>query len=251
MNKAENRLLQLSHLYGWRSARASDQGLRQKCEEYGIIQSALYDRWFRKEYSRLKFDMGAIMYWRPSMESVLYRLPRWDRETPFVRWLFSRYNWDSCFMVSFTSAAKALVENIRIVLYWHLSPWFHMRYRFLQYFVNMNSSKLLDDGVGFAYVRNRQPDCAYYTMKFRGFRYTLTRKKLVGADGCGINAFHRSLESIASGKDFDESYEFEEEPIKEVCTTVCTGWVFGWKSFVSEMEKVASITEDLEWSKSL
>jgi len=242
MNRAENRLLELSNLYGWRSARASCQGLRQKCEEYGVIQSALCDRWFRKEYARLMFDMGVITYWRPRMESVLGMIPRRDRDRPFIKWLFSRHNWDPCFMPSFAAAAKALVENIRIVLYWHLSPWFHMRYRFLQYFVNMNSSKLLDEGVRFAYVRNRQPDCAYYTMKFRGFRYTLTRKRFVGDDGCVVNMFHKFIESIESG---------EENPVKEVCTTVCTGWVFGWKSFVSEMEKVASLTEDLEWSKSL
>lgn len=204
--------------------------------------NALLDFGLRAERKRVEYDVDEILGYSPSFESVWW--PRYSREWDgsWFRWITSRWTWgDVNTSPSICNCMHRIAYNVKVVLLWYMSPWFRMRYRFILTFVNFNGCKLLDSGINWALVRNRVEDCAYYTMSFSGFRYTLYRKKLLkdGETG-GQNMFIQGI-ITAFSEDGDRG------KFHEVTEKVCSGWVFGWRSFVREMNRVVEKTPDLEW----
>ena len=47
----------------------------------------------------------------------------------------------------------------------------------------------------------------------------------------------------------DEEREAAEDKIHEVHTKVCSGWLFGWRYFVREFNKIVEKTPDLDWER--
>ena len=112
-------------------------------------------------------------------------------------------------------------------------------------FINLNGTKLLTHNRYFAYVRTRGDDCAYYDLVFTGFRYKLVKSQLFKkGETEARNHFMEAISLI--GKSDDEVDEFKNS-FEERFTTVCTEWVFGWKSAVRELNKIAYLTQSLEW----
>lgn len=222
-----------------------------KAEEYSIVSNCLADEAFREEYSRFYFDLGSFLHYRPRFEDISYSWPRYIKSHygNIWNWLTDRWNWYGIHTSpGFLKFFYDIYRNVETFFLWHLSPWCHIRYRFLNAFVNWNDCKLLDDGMNFAYIRNRQSDCVYYTLKFMGFHYVLKKTRILkdGEEG-GQNAF---ISGILLGFGTDEE-DLEEEKAKfhEVTEKVTSGWVFGYRSAVREMEKIAELTPDLSWRK--
>lgn len=161
----------------------------------------------------------------------------------FRDWLFDRHNWDSGIIPSFQDATKKLWNNILVFL----TPWYYMRASFINAFINCNDSKLLDNMRNWAYVRNRQAECAYYRLKFFGLHYKLVKTVLRDPKGEAVNGFITGFIIAVNPDKTDEEKTEEVNSIKEEKTTVCTGWVFGLKSAVRELNKIAYLTQDLKW----
>lgn len=231
----------------------AERGNFGRSEEYRAASEALSDVALRAEYGRVVYDMKVIMSFRPHYQSLLYGLPRYFGRGGLVgwcKWLTHKFNWDANVYPSFGSYLMKVANNVRVFFLWTLSPWFHIRYRFIDTFVNINDSKLMDCGVSSAFVRSRGPDVAYYRLRFIGFRYTLDRRRFVkDGENNGVNCFLTGF-CIALNDDMtDEQKRTEAESYKRVEERVCTGWVFGWRSFVREMDKIVSLTPDMEWTK--
>lgn len=246
MNKGE-----LSDYYFYLSAEADKKGLAQKKDEYRTISTALWHDYMDETSGHVAFDLSRIMSWKPCYETVWYAWPRYFKDGYGNRWnwLTDKWNWHRHTSPGFPEFFFRIWKNIKIFIFWYLSPWFHMRYRFLDVFAIQNDCKLLDDDINWKFVRNRQSDQAYYLLEFHGFRYTLTKTQIIkdGEDG-GKNSFMLGM-IIGLSKMTDEEREAEKAKYHEVKTKVCSGWVFGWRSFMREMNKIVDITPDLDWEK--
>ena len=127
------------------------------------------------------------------------------------------------------------------------TPWYKTRRKFLSGFVNLNGSKLLNCGPDFAYVRNRQEECVYYTVKFWGFHYTLTRSILRDSDGLAVNGFMAGISIAFDPNKTDEEKRETAESIKEEKKVVRSGWIFTLQQAVNELNAVSVLAPDLEW----
>ena len=160
-------------------------------------------------------------------------------------WLFNFDafgSWDKDVFASFPRAFRAILNNIFIFL----TPWYRIRRKFINGFINCNDSKLLDCNFCSAYVRNREQDCAYYRLTFTGFHYKLVKTVLRDGEGKASNRFVVGLCTAFSNKS-DEEKKKELDSYQEEHTKICSGWVFGWNSAVYELNKIACLTPDLEW----
>lgn len=98
-----------------------------------------------------------------------------------------------------------------------------------------------------AYVRNRQADCAYYTLTFFGFHYRLDRTVIKDAKGDSVNGFTAGISIAFDSSKTDEEKQDEVESFVEEKTRICSGWVFGMESALREINKIVSFTPDLNW----
>ncbi len=161
-------------------------------------------------------------------------------------WLFdfSPYgNWSRCVTPSFPHAFKAIINNILIFL----TPWYRIRRKFLNGFINCNGSKLLDNDYCSAYIRNRKEECAYYTLTFTGLYYKLVKKVIRDKEGVASNGFAAGVTLALDPNKTEEEKREEADSYTEEKKVVCTGWVFGFESAVKELNKIAFLTQDLEW----
>lgn len=247
----------LADLYYWRAIDAAAKGLKQKEAEYKEISKAVYDRALVDEHGHVALDITRILNWKPCFERPSYAWPRfaWYEDETWLKafwiWFTDEWNWKKNCSPGFPEFFSRVWKNVKIVFYWYLSPWFHMRYWFLDAFINRNDCKLLDSDINWAYIRNRQSDMAYYTLELCGFHYTLTKMQIMedGKEG-GQNGFLLGI-CVGLANMTDEEREAAEAKIHEVRTKVCSGWIFGWKSFVREFNKVVEKTPDLNWFKSM
>lgn len=162
-----------------------------------------------------------------------------------ANWLFDfkPYGaWDSHITPSFADAFSNLWNNVIVFL----TPWYRIRFKFLEGFTNCNGSKALSGNRYYSHVRNRVEEMAYYTLTFTGFHYKLIKMVLRDAEGRHSNAFLSGI-SIALSDKSEEEKQKEIESYKEEFSTVCTGWVFGWRSAVRELNKIVKLTPDLQW----
>ena len=162
-----------------------------------------------------------------------------------ANWLFDfkTYGaWDIHISPSFPNAFLRLWNNIMVFL----TPWYRIRFKFLKGFMNCNSSKALSSNRYYSYVRNRVKEIAYYTLTFTGFHYKLTKIVLRDAEGRHGNIFWSGI-SIALSDKSEKEKQKEIDSFKEEISVICTGWVFGWKSAVRELNKIAKLTPDLQW----
>lgn len=247
-----DKLNDISSLYQWRSMEARKLGLAQKEWEFGQISSAVGREANRLEYGRTMLDIRAILNWKPYYEVLKYEWPKFSRRiyegnflNAFWNWITDRWHWQSRVSPSFPAFFKDIWKNVKIFIFWNLSPWLHTRYKFLESFVNLNGCKLLDNDINWVYVRNRDIDCAYYTLRFSGFRYRLIKTQILkDGEERGQNGFMTGI-MLA----LNEKAETEADKYRQVNTPICSGWVFGWKSFVREFDKIIALTPDLEWFK--
>lgn len=161
-------------------------------------------------------------------------------------WLFdfAPYgNWSKEVSPSFPHAFKAITSNFMVFL----TPWYKIRRKFLNGFINCNGSKLLDNDYCSAYIRNRKEECAYYTLTFTGFHYKLVKKVIRDNAGNAKNAFVEGVSLALDPNKTDEEKQEEANSYIEEKKVVCTGWVFGWNSAIRELNKIAYLTQDLEW----
>lgn len=251
MNKYE-----LSDWYDWLANDAREKGLDQKAAEYTEIGRLLFHQAMVDERGHTPLDIGRIMNWKPHFEDLddswpplYYR----DEEQSWLSavwdWLTDHWNWDKCTSPSFPAFFHDIWENVKTVFLWYLSPWFHLRYWFLSAFVNLNDGKLLDCEVNWAHIRNRKSDTAYYTLRLCGFHYTLTKTQFLksGEEG-GQSIFIQSM-ILAFSDLSDEERQKKADELKEFKTEVCSGWIFGWKSFAREFNKIVEKTPDLDWER--
>ena len=157
----------------------------------------------------------------------------------FWWWLTDPWMWDSSCTPSFARFAKNVVNKILN----DCTPWYRLRHRFIEGFVNPNGCKLLSNGFGWTYVRNRQENCAYYTLKFFGFHYRLIRSTLINNKGEACNAFLESISNMLKSEDDSKPSYTEKTEL------VCSGWVFTRNQAIKELNRIVELTPDLEWIK--
>ena len=160
----------------------------------------------------------------------------------FVGFLFSRRVWDPSISPSFATCYHRIKKNLNTFL----TPWYTMRRKFMCAFANKNDCKLLDDDYNNVYVRNRKRDCAYYSLDFCGFRYTLTKKIILDKNGEATNGFLAGISIAFSDKPEEEKRE-EAKLFTEKTEVVCTGWVFNVRTAIRELNKISKLTPDLDW----
>ena len=125
----------LSRLYRWLSKDAESLGLYQKAEEYQKICVLLNRAAAVETYGHLPIDLNVILNWKPHFENVLVAWPSYWRDKEcgetviqaFERWLFDYWHWKLGCSPSFVEFFNRIVENIKTILLWTLSPWFHNR----------------------------------------------------------------------------------------------------------------------------
>lgn len=216
-------------------------------------------------FERVVYDLKTILGWK--MDYALVWWPSspympvkgWSR---FHQWvvdiwdtLTCNLSWNSGLTSSYPNCFRAVMDNIHRFICWWVLPWRRWRWRFMNFFVNHNGSKLLDDAASWVYIRNREADCRYYEMRFTGLHYKLIRTRWLSDDKeGGCNTFiHFVTGFLAAATGDDKKVEEAEEEAKKIRKeekVICSGWVFGVKSFVREMDKVVEATPDLGWIKS-
>jgi hypothetical protein len=242
-------LQELSERYMYLGREAEKVGLTQKAQECKAVADALVETDLNERYGTTHVPVDVLMKWHTHFEDIAWAVPRFYREDGqtwlgAVRdWLFSESNWSPNVIPGFVSAGRRLLNNVKIVLFWYLSPWFRITYWFTEAFTNFNDCKLLADGVYWVCVRSRELDPVYFGLTFHGFRYTLRRWEWVVEDKDGKG---RSANQFVNSLGADESSR-----LKRVEGPSHSGWVFGWKSFVREFKKVVDLTPELHWNKSL
>lgn len=212
-----------------------------------------------KQYARVvydlkriaRFDMDYTTLWFPG--SSIYAPGFWGF---FVRaWdtLTWKMNWDPCVYPSFPTLFRGILDNIHRFVSWWVFPWRRWRWRFMNFFVNENGSKALWDRAWCANIRNREADCAYYQLSFTGCHYKLVRIRWVDSKGEGQNRYtnfvYGLMATMAENDEAMDKAKEEARELREEKTVISSGWVFGWKSFVREMDKVVEATPDLGWVK--
>lgn len=220
------------------------------------------DTLVKEDFCRYKYEYESVWWPRLRKFRVYTDAKRKHKRSKFVRvldsvkdyivydickdWLFdfSPYGaWSKDVSPSFPHAFKAVVNNVMVFL----TPWYFIRRKFLNGFINCNGSKLLDNDYCSAYIRNRKAECAYYTLTFTGFHYRLVKKILRDKEGDASNGFMAGITLALDSNKTEEEKQEEIESYTEEKTVVCSGWVFGWDSAVKELNKVAYLTQDLEW----
>ena len=200
-----------------------------------------WPRFYIARVGNYEFEKNEVpWFWKYKTLNYLYRLFDSIREYFFNFGAFG--NWDGSVSPSFPYAFKEIWDNIFIFL----TPWYEIRRKFMDGFINCNGSKLLDSNRCHAYVRSRGLECVYYDLIFTGFRYTIVKIILRDGKGKASNAFLAGI-SIMFSKKSNEELEEEVDSYHEERTKVCSGWVWGWKSAVKELNKVAYLTQNLEW----
>ena len=251
-------LYELSEYYWSRSREADKVGLEQKAKEYKAIWSALDRADSYEKFAKPHLHLDEIVKLRPRYKNPFESWPTfvWYADETWIKsfWLYltDKWNWERNTYPGFLSFFEYFWEDVKIFFLWTLSPWFHIRYWFTCCFANRNDGKLLDDGIGWACLRNRQEDQVYYELKFCGFHYTLKKWRwMKDGETMGRNGFMAGLLLAFDSEKSDEEKTEEAESIKKVEEKVCSGWVFGWHSFIKQFYKIVELTPDLDWTKSL
>ncbi len=215
----------------------------------------------KEDFSRYNDDYESIWWPRLNRFCIYTDNKREHKRSKFIRilasvkdyivydickdWLFNFKpfgSWDKDIYPSFPKAFGAVFNNVLIFL----TPWYRIRRKFLNGFINCNGSKLLDNDYCSAYVRNRASECAYYDLEFCGFHYRLTKKILRDDEGNSCNGFLVGISLAFSDKSSDEKKKEADSYVEEK-SFVCSGWVWGWQSAVRELNKIVSLTPDLGW----
>lgn len=184
-------------------------------------------------------EKGFPWFWKYKTLNWIYRVFDAIKEYLFNFEAFG--NWNGSIVRSFPYAFRMLWDNIMVFL----TPWYNIRRKFLNGFINCNGSKLINNNRYSAYVRTRGEECTYYDLVFTGFRYKLIKTILRDGDGNASNAFLAGI-SLMFAKT-DEDRKTKVNAYHEEKTKVCSGWVCGWKSAVKELNKIAYLTQNLEW----
>lgn len=253
-----------SHMRALRKAerRCGNFGMAEKADAAAYALNKLADY---KRYGTVQYDLKTILGWKMGYALVWWPGPpyrpveSWSRLHQWLAdaWdaLTYRMNWCSNFTSSYPNCFLAVMDNIHRFICWWVLPWRRWRWRFMNFFVSHNGGKLLDDAASWAYIRNREADCCYYEMRFTGLRYKLTRTRWLsdGKEG-GCNTFTHFVTgflaaAVGDDKKVEEAKE-EAEKIRREEKVIGSGWVFGVKSFVREMDKVVEATPDLGWIRS-
>ena len=91
-------------------------------------------------------------------------------------------------------------------------------------------------------------------MEFVGLHYRLTKTRWVNKNGEGQNTFmsfvYGFVAAMSDNKEATDKAREEAQELREEKTVISSGWVFGVKSFVREMDKIIEATPDLGWIKS-
>ena len=252
-------LSELANHYWFLKQEAEKVGLEQKVKEYSAIWSALDRADSYKQYAEVHLPIDKIINWKPFFENSSFAWPpfKWYKGDETLLnaiwfWLTDRFNWMWNCSPGFPEFFKRVYRNVKIVLLWYLSPWFRIRYWFITSFEDFNGGKPLDGTINWTCLRNRKADTVYYELKFCGFHYTLKRWRwLREGETEGENSFIEGFILAFDSSKTDEEKRKEVKSIKKVEEKVCSGWVFGWKSFVRQFNKIVELTPDLEWTKTL
>lgn len=219
-----------------------------------------------RQREHVVYDLKTILlFWKPDWNDK----PWWPR-SPYMpvkgwpRWLQAivdfwdaitdKMSWDPNISPSYPDVARRLTNNVRKFISWWVFPWRRWRWRFMTFFANHNGSKLLYDSDSSTHIRNREADCCYYDMEFVGLHYRLTRTRWVNKNGEGQNTYmnfvYGFVAAMSDDKEVMDEAREESQELREEKTVISSGWVFGVKSFVREMDKIIEATPDLGWIKS-
>lgn len=144
------------------------------------------------------------------------------------RTLFSRLYWMKNIIPGYPHALNELFKKIKYAV----TPFYRIRYKFIQAFSDSNDGKLLDNGLDFGYVRSRDIDKSYYMVSFSGYRYKLMRILFLDENENRQNVF---ISGIVGTK------------VEKRSEVIATGWVYNRKSFLKELDKVIRLTPELNW----
>ena len=219
-----------------------------------------------RQLEHVVYDMKTILlFWKPDWN---YK-PWWPR-SPYMpvkgwpRWLQTivdfwdavtdKMSWDPDISPSYPDVARRLTDNVRKFISWWVFPWRRWRWRFMTFFANHNGGKLLYNSDSSTHIRNREADCCYYDMEFVGLHYRLTKTRWVNKNGEGQNTYmnfvYGFVAAMSDNKEAMDEAREEAQELREEKTVISSGWVFGVKSFVREMDKIIEATPDLGWIKS-
>ena len=210
------------------------------CNYKTVFNHVFWPRFYMmREKDYTPDEKGFPWFWKYRILNWLYRFFDSIREYCFRFGPFT--HWDAGVSPSFPDAIGDIWDNLMLAL----TPWYRVRRKFMLGFVNLNGCKLLHHNRSHAYVRTRGNECVYYELIFTTFRYKLIKSQLFKkGDSKPRNQF---IEAIGFIGRLDEELEELSRQYEERISTVCTGWVFGWKSAVRELNKVAYLTQTLGW----
>lgn len=155
--------------------------------------------------------------------------------------LTDSYNW--CFPGNgYRQAIPAIWNNVILFL----TPWYRPFRQLLSTFRSKNGMKLLGDGRNYTFLRTRDYNQFYYTLRKR-WLFWAELEEMVYIDnkiGKQVNAFGAGISAFISGATVEET----EERYDERRRVVCRGFIMTRRSCQRMMDRIVALTDDkIDW----
>ena len=174
------------------------------------------------------------------------RKERYEPLFPPYRWwhwrsITDRYNW--CFAGNgYRQVIPALWNNV----IQFLTPWYRPFRRLLSTFCNKNGMKLLSDSRNHTFLRTRDENQFYYTLRKRWLFWAELEERVCidKKSGEQVNAFGAGISAFVSGATVEETAERYEERKK----ILCHGFIMTRRSCQRMMDRIVELTDSkIHW----